>query len=80
MATAQDKFSALEGRIMQTIELVKRTRREKQIAEKEMFEARSQVARLERELEHLRRERDVVKNKVESLVSMLSELGEESFV
>src|SRR6266403_806945 len=50
MATAQDKFSALEGRIMQTIELVKRTRREKQIAEKEMFEARSQVARLEREL------------------------------
>ncbi|OLD57253.1 MAG: hypothetical protein DMG11_06690 [Acidobacteria bacterium] len=80
MATAQDKFSALEGRIMQTIELVKRTRREKQIAEKEMFEARSQVARLERELEHLRRERDVVKNKVESLVAMLSELGEESFV
>ena len=80
MATAQDKFLALEGRIMQTIELVKRTRREKQIAEKEMFEARSQVARLERELEHLRRERDVVKNKVESLVAMLSELGEESFV
>jgi len=80
MATAQDKFSALEGRIMQTIELVKRTRREKQIAEKEMFEARSQVARLERELEHLRRERDVVKNKVESLVAMLSELGEESLV
>jgi len=28
----------------------------------------------------LRRERDVVKNKVESLVAMLSELGEESFV
>ncbi|HYR88692.1 MAG TPA: hypothetical protein VE422_31725 [Terriglobia bacterium] len=65
---------------MQTIELVNKTRREKQIAEEEMFAARSQVARLERELEQLRRERDLVKNKVESLVEMLSKLGEESFV
>jgi chromosome segregation ATPase len=80
MSTAQDKFSALETRIMETIELVKKTRQEKQIAEKEMFAARSEVARLERELEQLRRERDVVKNRVESLVEMLSELGEESLV
>jgi chromosome segregation ATPase len=80
MPTAQDKFSALEVRIMQTIELLKRTRQEKENAEREMLAARSQVARLEHELEQLRRERDVVKNKVESLVEILSELGEESLV
>ena len=80
MPTAQDKFLALEVRIMQTIELVKRTRQEKENAEKEMLAARSQVAHLEHELEQLRRERDVVRNKVESLVEILSELGEESLV
>ena len=38
------------------------------------------IAALERDLEQLRRERDLVKNKVESLVEMLSELTEETLV
>ena len=80
MASGSDKFSELEVRIMRTIELVKTTRQEKEKAEKELFTVRAQVSRLERELDQLRRERDLVKNKVESLLENLSELTEESLV
>lgn len=80
MASAADKFSELETRIMRTIELVKSTRQEKEKAERELLAARSQIRNLEREIEQLRRERDLVKNKVESLLENLSELTEESLV
>ena len=80
MAPTSDKFSELEARIMRTIELVKTTRQEKERAERDLGAARSQIARLERELELLRRERDLVKNKVESLLESLSELTEETLV
>ena len=75
-----DKFDELESRIARTVELVKTTRQEKAQAEKELVTARRQIAALERALEQLRRERDVVKNKVESLLEMLSELTEETLV
>lgn len=78
--TAPDKFSELEARIMRTIELVKTTRKEKEQVEKSLAAARSQIVELESELEQLRRERDLVKNKVESLLESLSELTEESLV
>jgi chromosome segregation ATPase len=80
MVSATDKFSELEARIMRTIELVKSTRQEKEKAERELLAARSQIRNLEREIEQLRRERDLVKNKVESLLENLSELAEESLV
>ena len=80
MTSAPDGFSELETRITRTIELVKSTRQEKENAEKQLAAARSQIVRLERELEQLRRERDLVKNKVESLLENLSELTEESLV
>ena len=80
MPPASDKFSELEARIVRTIELVKTTRQEKDKAEKELLAARSQIKNLERELEQLRRERDLVKNKVESLLENLSELTEETLV
>ncbi len=80
MPSATDKFSELEMRIMRTIELVKTTRQEKEKAERELLAARSQIRDLEKELEQLRRERDLVKNKVESLLENLSELTEENFV
>ena len=63
---AVDKFSELEVRIIRTIELVKTTRQEN--------------ARLEREIQELRRERDLIKNKVESLLENLAALTEESLV
>jgi chromosome segregation ATPase len=77
---SSDKFSELETRITRTIEVVKTTRQEKDRAEKELLAARSQIKNLERELEQLRRERDLVKNKVESLLENLSELSEETVV
>ena len=80
MITASDKFAELETRILRTIELVKTTRQEKEHAENELTAARATIAGLEKETEQLRRERDVVKNKVESLLEMLSELTEETVV
>ena len=80
MAVAQDRFGELEARILQTIELVRTTRQEKQIAEKELAGARFRIERLEEEIEQLKREREMVKTKVESLLDHLSELTEESLV
>ena len=80
MISASDKFAELETRILRTIELVKTTRQERDRAEIELREARGSISRLEKELEQLRRERDLVKNKVESLLENLSELTEEAVV
>jgi hypothetical protein len=80
MITASDKFDELETRILRTIELVKTTRQERDRAETELNAARAVVSRLEKEVEQLRRERDLVKNKVETLLETLSELSEEAVV
>ena len=80
MASNTDKFSELETRIMRAIELVKTTRQERETAEKQLLAVRSQVKNLEHEIDQLRRERDLVKNKVESLLESLAELTEESLV
>jgi len=77
---SSDKFAELETRILRTIELVKTTRQERDRAESELKEARGTISRLEKELEQLRRDRDLVKNKVESLLENLSELAEEAVV
>ena len=80
MNAASEKFTELETRIIRTIELVKTTRQERDRAEKELAAARTTIASLEKELEQLRRERDLVKNKVESLLETLSEITEETVV
>lgn len=73
MASDSDSFAELEAKIIRTIDLVKSTRQD-------LAAARSQIKTLEKELEQLRRERDLVKNKVESLLETLSELNEETVV
>ena len=80
MNATTDKFAELETRILRTIELVKATRQERERAETELQASRAAVARLEKELEQLRRERDLVKNRVESLLETLAELTEETVV
>jgi len=70
MSTALAKFEELETRIIRTVELVKST-------QKELAGARGQISRMEHELEELRRERDLVKNKIETLLENLSQLSEE---
>jgi len=78
--SAVDKFSELEARIIRTVELVKSTRMEKAAVEKELTMARKSVERLEREIEDLKNERELVKTRVESLLDNLSEITEESIV
>ena len=73
MISGTDSFAELETKIVRTIDLVKVTRQE-------LAAARTQIKNLEREVEQLRRERDLVKNKVESLLETLSELIEETVV
>jgi chromosome segregation ATPase len=80
MTAGIDTFVELETRILKTIELVKTTRQERDRAETELTNTRNQILRMEKELEQLRRERDLVKNKVETLLETLSELTEESVV
>jgi septal ring factor EnvC (AmiA/AmiB activator) len=80
MNATTDKFAELETRILRTIELVKTTRQERDRVETELQVSRAAVARLEKELEQLRRERDLVKNRVESLLETLAELTEETVV
>ena len=73
MTSGSDQFTQLETQILRTIEVVKTTRQE-------LAAARAQIKTMERELEQLRRERDLVKNKVESMLETLSELTEETLV
>jgi hypothetical protein len=80
MSAVPENFTELETRILRTIELVKTTRQEKDRAEKELVAAHHTIGRLEKELEQLRRERDLVKNKVETLLETLSEITEETVV
>ena len=72
--TAVDKFVELEDRIARTIELVKDTRREKAAVEKELAAAKRNLDRLELEVEDLKQERDVIKNRVEALLDKLLEV------
>lgn len=74
--TAADKFAELEDRIIRTINLVKVTRKEKEAAEQQLAVAHKQISGLEEEIEELRRERDLVKNRIESLLENLSEITE----
>ena len=78
--TAVDKFVELEDRIARTIELVKETRKEKAAVEKELAAAKRNLDRLELELEDMKQERDVIKNRVEALLDKLLEVTEESVV
>jgi chromosome segregation ATPase len=80
MNSASDKFAELETRILRTIELVKTTRQERDRAATELAAARAAIVRLEKEVEQLMKERDLVKNKIESLLETLSELTEEAVV
>ena len=74
--TAADKFAELEDRIIRTIDLVKTTRKQKESAERELTFAQKHVLRLEEEIEALKQERDLVKNKIEILLENLSEITE----
>jgi cell division protein FtsB len=75
-----DKFQELEARIARTIDMVKTMRRDKEAAEKELAAVRSRADRLEREVSELKSDRDLIKNKVETLLDSLAALTEDALV
>jgi chromosome segregation ATPase len=91
MATAvvsADEFLALEHKVLQTVELIKKEREARAHAEAERNAAQAELAALReqmhthaesassatRELETLQRERDAVKQRVEAMLAQMDEL------
>lgn len=81
LTVSADEFSALEERVLRAVNLVKRERLARAAAEDRATQAESRVAEqtettknLNREIELLRAEREVVRQRVEKLLSQLEEL------
>ena len=91
MATAvvsADEFQALEQKVLQTVELIKKEREARAHAEAERNEARAELAALReqvrtesetassatKELESLQRERAAVRQRVEAMLAQMDEL------
>jgi hypothetical protein len=81
LAVSADEFSALEGRILRAVELVKRERLARAAAEERAAQAETQlreqaplVEELRSELNALRAERDQVRQRVERLAAQFDAL------
>ncbi len=78
-----EKFSHLEDKIYRTIELTKTLRQEKETLEKELSLARRgmgaprETERLERQVEQLLAERDMIRMKVEAMLDAVAALDPE---
>ena len=70
MSNAIEKCAELESRIVGAVELVKTT-------QQELAVATARISKLERELQELRRERNLVKNRIETLLDNLADVTEE---
>ncbi len=82
-AIAMDGFSALEQKIVRTVELLKSEREARAAAERELSQLRKRVEEdqnsareIEAELKALRLERDAVRGRVEKLMKQLDALAE----
>jgi septal ring factor EnvC (AmiA/AmiB activator) len=81
VALSADEFSALEERVLRAVNLVKRERSERADAEKRaaaaealLAEQASRFSRTQHEIEHLRAERDQVRQRVERILAQLDAL------
>jgi hypothetical protein len=81
LAVSADDFSALEGRILRAVELVKRERLARAAAEERAAQIADQLSQqspmmeqLQKELNALRAERDQVRQRVERLLAQLDAL------
>jgi hypothetical protein len=81
LALSVDDFSALEDRILRAVNLVKRERQARAEAEERAVKAEAQfseqaplVERLQKDLNVLRSERDMVRQRVEKLLTQLDAL------
>ena len=79
-----DEFQALEQKVLQTVELIKKEREARAVAESERDAARTEAASLreklatassaQAEVESLNREREAVKLRVEKMLAQMDEL------
>jgi chromosome segregation ATPase len=81
LALSVDEFSALEERILRTVDLVKRERQERAAAEERAAAAEAKLSEaaplaesLQKEVSALRGERNAVRQRVERLLSQLDAL------
>jgi predicted nuclease with TOPRIM domain len=81
VALSADEFTALEVRILRTVELVKQSRQARAVAEEraakaeaELREATPQTESLKQEVSALREEREQVRQRVERLLTQLDAL------
>jgi hypothetical protein len=81
LALSADDFSALEERVVRAVELVKRERLARTTAEERAAKAETQLAeqgplvdQMKQEIRSLRSERDLVRQRVERLLSQLDAL------
>ncbi len=79
-----EKFSHLEDKIYRTIELTKTLRQEKESLEKELSVMRrnrgsvpNEQLRLEKQIEALLAERDIIRSKVEAMLDAVAALDPE---
>ncbi len=70
-----DSLSSLEERIQRAVEMVTRLRREKEAAEEQAAEAKSEAARLAEEVKSLQAERKQVRTRIEKLLGQIDQLG-----
>jgi chromosome segregation ATPase len=77
---ALEKFKTLEERVGRILEALQQTRRKKGAAENELANARRQIELLEKDLDGLRKERGVVRDRVKNLIESIAKLSEKQIV
>lgn len=69
-----DDFAALEGKVLQTVELIKREREARAVAESAGEQAQKELAAARHELEAMHQERNAVRKRVETMLASMDEL------
>jgi len=71
----EDALSNLEDRIQRAVQLVSKLREEKEAAQRELAESRTEVARLSDEVKGLHAERKQVRSRIERLLGQIDQLS-----
>jgi chromosome segregation ATPase len=81
VANALDKFTELENKVFRIVELFRTVKLQKESLEKDLLKSKSQmeqsqaeIDRLKVELQEYRKEKDLVRDKVESMLKNLEKL------
>ena len=71
---ALSRFKALEERIARMLEALSTARTDKAAAERQLSEARGQIRRLQNEMDDMQGERQMIRKRVQRLISSIAEL------